>query len=125
MPNQPNNEFIPSGPSPVELTTVDHSLQREREEEINQPEKKEIEIPQKDIRRHSIQFPLQSNLNEENKIERSSTINVSNNPLSQLLKPQITLTKEGDRFRATEQQRKLSNAQTEGTQTTIKRRNSL
>ena len=137
--NQPNNVLVPSGPSPVELKTIDDSLQKENSEKTNQEEKK-TEMTQdtgslvkkvktqKNIERHNIRFPLQNNptnhLNQKGKAEKNPATNIRNNPFDQFLKPQIGLTNAGDNFRAKEQTKKLSNAKKEKKQTTIQPRKS-
>ena len=136
--NQPNNSFIPFGPSPTELKSIDPSLESENSERTNQ-DKNIIEVtqdagffppvnkPQRDIERHSILFPSQENtgdvLDQVLQTEKKTKNDISN-PFSQFLQPQIKLTDAGVSYRANEHLRKSSNSIKEKTQTTIQTRKS-
>lgn len=134
--NQPNNVHIPAGPSPKEIKTIDDSLENERKGLDNHQDNKKESVQyaelsvntgnnQKNIERHNIQFPPQTEndrvTQEQHKITKNSSNDVSKS-LSMLLHPQVKLTEAGSSFRMKERLQKSTNTKREQTRTNIQRR---
>ena len=130
--NQPNNAFLPSSPSIVEISTNDDSLQKKNEKDRemtrNQNKENPIDITHERLGRHKINFPEPGNpANTSNNVARTSE--VQNRSFEAFIQPTNTLTTHGSIHRAKREREQLnkSKSQKEGQQAKInnRRRNSL